>query len=321
MVFFNFMVKPSRMKPPVTLVLSGGGARGIAHIGVIEEIERRGYEIVSVAGTSMGALVGGVYADGALGPFRDWMLSLDKLKVLSLVDFTLSRTGMVKGDRVFQKMKDFIPDTLIENLRIPYAAVAVDLIKKMEVVFREGSLFDAIRASVSIPSVLTPVKTADGLLVDGGVLNNVPINHATRVPGDLLVVSNVNATIPVKRLKISPEEDAKQKSAYQKKIEEFQSHLQKILPHPSPEKPPQNHEERMGYFNLIDKTISLMTDRMAQLAMKDYAPDILIEVSHEACGTFDFYKAGEMVEMGRAAAVSALNVMESEKDPIKTVST
>jgi NTE family protein len=310
MLFFNFMVKPINMKPPVTLVLSGGGARGIAHIGVIEELERRGFEIVSVAGTSMGALVGGVYADRALDPFREWMLSLDKRKVFSLVDFTLSRQGMVKGDRVFHKMKDFIPDTLIENLKIPYAAVAVDLLHKKEVVFREGSLFEAIRASVSIPSVLTPVKTKNALLVDGGVLNNIPINHAARVPGDILVVSNVNATIPVRRPKISPEEDKKRKRAYQKKIEEFQLHLQKILPIGTSGKPAHNHEEKMGYFNLIDKTISLMTDRMAQLSMKNFSPDLLVEVSHDSCGTFDFYKAGEMLEMGREAAAAALDKLE-----------
>jgi NTE family protein len=289
------------------LVLSGGGARGIAHIGVIEELERRGYAIASVTGTSMGALVGGVYADGALNPFRDWMLSLDRRKVLSLVDFTLRKAGMVKGDRVFNKMKDFIPDTLIENLRIPYAAVAVDLIHKKEVVFREGSLFDAIRASVSIPSVLTPVKTADGLLVDGGVMNNIPISHAKRVPGDMLVVCNVNASIPVKRPAISHEEDEKQKRAYQNKIEEFQAYIQKILPHSSSDKQVQSHEERMSYFNLIEKTIGLMTDRMAQMLIKNFEIDLMIEVSHDSCGTFDFYKAAEMVEIGRAAAVYALN--------------
>ena len=248
MFFFNFILIDMRMNTPVTLVLSGGGARGIAHIGVIEELEKRGYEIVSVAGTSMGALVGGVYADGAIVPFRDWMLTLDRRKVLSLVDFTLSRQGMIKGDRVFNKMKDFIPDTLIENLRIPYAAVAVDLINKKEVVFTEGSLFDAIRASVSIPSVLTPVKTKNGLLVDGGVMNNIPINHAKRIPGDMLVVVNVNASVPVNRPKISKEEDEKQKKAYQKKIEEFQAHLQKILPLGHTEKHSRSHEERMGYF-------------------------------------------------------------------------
>ena len=300
------------MKPVVSLVLSGGGARGIAHIGVIEELEDRGYEIASVTGTSMGALVGGVYADGAMDAFKEWMLSLDRRKVLSLVDFTVSRVGLVKGDRVFNKMKDFIPDSLIEELSIPYAAVAVDLINNKEVVFKEGSLFDAIRASVSIPSVLTPVKTEDGLLIDGGVMNNIPVDHASRVPGDLLVVVNVNASIPVALPKISHEEDEKQKRAYQKKIEEFQVHLQKILPHGFTEKHARSHEERMGYFNLIDRTISLMTNHMAQIAMKNFPPDVMIEISRDACGTFDFFKAGELLEMGRAAAVEALNKYESQ---------
>jgi NTE family protein len=311
MDFLSLLVKGKMMKPLVTLVLSGGGARGIAHIGVIEELERRGYEIASVAGTSMGALVGGVYADGALGPFRDWMLSLDKRKVFSLVDFTLSRSGFVKGDKAFKKMKDFIPDTPIEDLNIPYAAVAVDLINNKEVVFREGSLFDAIRASISIPSVLTPVKTTDGLLIDGGVMNNIPIDHVKRVPGDLLVVVNVNASIPVNPTKISHEETDKQKRAYQKKMEEFQAHLYKILPHGSSEKPSPSHEDRMGYFNLIDKTISLMTDHMAQMSLKHFSPDMLIEVSRDSCGTFDFFKASEMIEMGREAAVLALDKLET----------
>lgn len=307
MDFLPLLLKGSTMKALVTLVLSGGGARGIAHVGVIEELERRGYEIVSVAGTSMGALVGGVYADGAMDAFRDWMLSLDRRKVLSLVDFTVSRVGLVKGDRVFNKMKDFIPDTLIEDLKIPYAAVAVDLINNKEVVFKEGSLFEAIRASVSIPSVLTPVKTDDGLLIDGGVMNNIPIEHASRVPGDLLVVVNVNASIPVLVPQISREEDEKQKRAYQKKIEEFQIHLQKILPHGFADKHARSHKERMSYFNLIDRTVSLMTNHMAQMSMKNNPPDVMIEISRDACGTFDFFKASELLEMGRAATVLALD--------------
>ncbi len=300
------------MKPLVTLVLSGGGARGVAHIGVIEELEHRGYEIASVTGTSMGALVGGIYADGAMDAFKDWMLSLDRRKVLSLVDFTVSRVGLVKGDRVFNKMKDFIPDSLIEELSIPYAAVAVDLVNNKEVIFREGSLFDAIRASVSIPSILTPIKTDKGLLIDGGVMNNIPVNHAPRVPGDLLVVVNVNASIPVVLPQISREEDEKQKRAYQKKIEEFQVHLQKLLPHGIAEKHARSHKERMGYFNLIDKTVSLMTNHMAQMSLKYFPPDVMIEVSRDACGTLDFFKAREILEMGRTATIKALNDLESQ---------
>ena len=299
------------MKPKITLVLSGGGARGNAHIGVIEELEGRGYEIASVTGTSMGALVGGIYADEAMVPFKEWMLSLDRRKVFSLVDFTLSRSGLIKGDRVFSKMKDFIPDTLIEDLRIPFAAVAVDLINSKEVVFREGSLFEAIRASVSIPSVLTPVKTADGLLVDGGVMNNIPINHAPRIPGDLLVVANVNARIPVRQPSLSEEEGEKQKRAYQSKIDEFQAHLQKILPQGLKDKQSSSNEEKLGYFDLLDKTISLMTHHMAQMTLKLSEPDVLIEVSRDSCGTYDFFKARELIDMGIEATGKALDKFET----------
>ncbi len=299
------------MKPKITLVLSGGGARGNAHIGVIEELEGRGYEIASVTGTSMGALVGGIYADEAMVPFKEWMLSLDRRKVFSLVDFTLSRSGLIKGDRVFSKMKDFIPDTLIEDLRIPFAAVAVDLINSKEVVFREGSLFEAIRASVSIPSVLTPVKTADGLLVDGGVMNNIPINHAPRIPGDLLVVANVNARIPVRQPSLSEEEGEKQKRAYQSKIDEFQAHLQKILPQGLKDKQSSSTEEKLGYFDLLDKTISLMTHHMAQMTLKLSEPDVLIEVSRDSCGTYDFFKARELIDMGIEATGKALDKFET----------
>jgi len=301
------------MKPVVTLVLSGGGARGNAHIGVIEELERLGYQIVSVTGTSMGALVGGIYADDALAPFKEWMLSLDRRKVFSLVDFSVSRSGLIKGDKVFNKMKDFIPDTSIQDLRIPFAAVAVDLINSREVVFREGSLFDAIRASVSIPSVLTPVKTADGLLVDGGVMNNIPITHAPRVTGDLLVVANVNARIPVQLPKLSHEEGEKQRRAYQNKIDEFQSHLQKILPRGHKDRQSRSNEEKMGYFDLVDKTISLMTYHMAQMSLKQSKPDVLIEVSRDSCGTYDFFKAQELIVMGSEATIKALDTFEAQE--------
>ena len=225
----------------------------------------------------------------------------------------LSQLGLVKGDRVFNKMKDFIPDTPIEDLRIPYAAVAVDLINQREVVFREGSLFDAIRASVSIPSVLTPVRTGDGLLVDGGVLNNIPTSHAPRIPGDLLVVANVNARIPVHLPEVSTEEGEKQRKAYQKKIKEFYEHLHKILPQVTAEKQGQSDEEKLGYFHLIDRTISLMTYHMAQMSLKHYSPDVLIEVSRDSCGTYDFFKADQMVAMGREAAAASLDRLEANK--------
>jgi len=281
----------------VALVLSGGAARGIAHIGVIEELESRGYRISSLAGTSMGALIGGVYATGKLAEIKDFMYSLDRSKVFRLVDFTLSKQGLIKGDRVLKKMKDFVPDMLIEDLSLPYAAVAVDLIKKEEVVFRTGSLYHAIRASISIPSVFTPVKSGNRLLVDGGLLNNLPMAHVERREGDIMVAVHVNADIPLVKPVLSKEGNKKQ-LLYQKKIKEFYHHI-----HPSSS----TDEEKLGYFSLITKSFELMTTRRAEEKIKQFSPEVLINVSIDSCNLYDFYKAEEQVEAGRRAAAEVLD--------------
>lgn len=286
------------MKKKVALVLSGGGARGIAHIGAIEELLLQGYEISSIAGTSMGAVVGGVYAQGRLEEFKEWMLELDRKKVFSLLDFTLSRQGLVKGDKVFNAMQEFIPDIDIRNLKIPYAAVAVDLNKMEEVVFRSGSLYEAIRASVAIPTVLTPVVNGEALLVDGGVMNNIPVDVVKRHRRDKLVVVNVNANIPKPVLSTSKEEVEKSDNIYTKKISEFKASLKKILP--------EKDDHELGYFDLISRTISSMIFHNAQVNLEKYDPDILIEVSRHSCGTYDFFKADEMIEFGRMAAIKIL---------------
>ncbi len=145
-------------KRKVALVLSGGGARGIAHIGAIEALEEAGFEISSVAGTSMGALVGGMFAAGRLAEFRDWICSLDRYKVLGMVDLAFSSEGLVKGNRVMKALKSLVPDVRIERLAVPFAAVSADLVTGREVVFDHGDLFGAVRASISIPSVFQPVR-------------------------------------------------------------------------------------------------------------------------------------------------------------------
>jgi NTE family protein len=281
-------------KKKVALVLSGGGARGIAHIGAIEELLRNDFEITSVAGTSMGAMVGSVYAMGKMDQFRDWLLSLDKMKVFKLVDFTFSSQGLIKGDRVLTEMKKFIEDTRIEDLKIPFAAVSADLINKKEVVFTEGSVYEAIRASIAIPTVFTPVKQNKALLVDGGVLNNIPIDRVKRKRGDILVVVNVNANIPIDRPAEPKKVSEEKNSVYKKKIAEFQDFFHDIFN--------SEREEKLGYFDLIDKTIGLMIYHNAQSSIERHSPDILIKVSRDACATYDFYKAGDLVEIGRHAA-------------------
>lgn len=295
------------MSKSAALVLSGGGARGIAHIGVIRELEKRGYEITSLAGTSMGALVGGIYALGKLDDFQAWLYTLDRLKVFSLVDFTLSRQGLVKGDRVLNRMKEFIPDGDIEDLRIPYAAVAADILSREEVVFTSGSVYDAIRASISIPTVFTPVKTRRRLLVDGGVINNIPIRHVKRTPGDTLVVVNVNADIPVTKPVESRKDEKKKESVYREKIREFQAYLGEILPFGGEDGDGEGPAGNFDYFDLINMTINSMTHTIAQHTLRQYSPDLLIRISGESCGTFDFFKAEEMVGIGRHATQAALD--------------
>lgn len=271
----------------------------MAHIGVIEELEKHGYEISSLAGTSMGAVVGGVYVLGKMEAFKTWMFSLDKMKVFNLVDFTFSSQGLVKGDKVFNKMKEFIADENIENLKIPFVAVAVDLIKREEVVFKRGSLYEALRASVSIPSVLTPVKTNSALLVDGGVLNNIPLNRVHRTPGDLLIAVNVGADVPVVKPILSKKESESRRNVYLEKMISFQNQLKKIAPE-------NEEEEELGYFDLVNRTIGLMMDHIAEMAIENNPPDILINISKESCGTWDFYKSEEMYELGKLAAKQQL---------------
>ena len=164
-------------------MLAGGGARGVAHIGAIEELESQGFEVHAVAGTSMGALVGGMYASGHLEAFKEWMYTLDKYKVFGLVDFALSTEGLVKGDRVMRAMKELVPDVKIEQMPLPFAAVAADLLTGREVVLDRGGLYDAIRASISIPSVFRPVRRG----------NMVLLNRVRREPGDVLVAVDVSA--------------------------------------------------------------------------------------------------------------------------------
>ncbi len=293
----------STEKQKVALVLSGGAARGIAHIGVIEELENRGYEITSIAGTSMGSLVGGVYATGKLTELKEFMYTLDKSKVFRLVDFTLNKQGLIKGDKVLKKMKDFVPDMLIEDLPLPYAAVAVDLINKEEVVFRSGSLYHAIRASISIPTIFTPVKEEHRLLVDGGLLDNLPLDYVDRREGDIMVAVHVNADIPHLKPETSKESVSKH-ALHQKKIKEFYNH---ILPSSS------TNEEKLGYFSLITKSFELMTVRMAEEKIKRFSPEVLINVSRESCNFYDFFKAEEQVEAGRRAAAEVLDTIEKKQ--------
>jgi NTE family protein len=285
------------MKQKVALVLSSGGARGVAHIGVIEELLNNGFNITSISGTSMGALVGGMYATGKLEVYKEWMCSLDKMDVFNLIDFTINTSGIVKGDKIIKEMKKLIPDSNIEDLKIPYSAIATDILSEQEIVFTSGSLYEAIRASISIPSVFVPFKLNNWQLIDGGVLNPIPVNRIERKPNDLLVVVDVNSRIPTPKKKvIAAKTDTKNQSKYLKTI---YKRINQIIP--------KNNKDNVGYFNLINRTSSMMLHRISELTLEQYQPDIMINVSRKVFGTFDFYKSEEIIETGRSATNVAIN--------------
>lgn len=263
-------------KRKAALVLAGGGARGVAHIGAIEELESQGFEITSVAGTSMGALVGGVYASGHLEPFKEWMRALDKYKVFSLVDFALSTEGLVKGDRVMEAMRELVPDMEIEQMPVPFTAVAADLLTGSEVVLDKGGLYDAIRASISIPSVFRPVHREGQVLVDGGTVNPLPLNRVKRAEGDLLIAVDVSA-----RFGANPAHRA---------------------------------NASLNYYKVLIASSQIMQQRITQLMSRLYKPDIMVEMPADSYGMFEFYHSDEIIEAGREATRAALERWTGDKN-------
>jgi len=259
-------MKQTNLSKNVALVLSSGGARGLAHIGAIEELEKQGFKIKSVAGSSMGALVGGFYAAGKLAEYKEWACNLNKMQFFKMLDFTLNKGGIIKGEKVFRELLTFIPNLKIENLPIPFTAIAADIRSKSEKIFTTGSLFRAIRASSSIPSVFTPVKTDGELFIDGSVLNPLPLNRVQRSENDILVAVDVNSF---------HENDTEKEVDY-------------------------------GYFDIVNEATSLMVQRITELTVEKYKPDILIEISRYRHGSYDFYHAEKIIEAGRQAAIESL---------------
>ena len=299
-------------KKNVALVLASGGSRGLAHIGAIEVLEEHGFRITSVAGASMGALVGGIYAAGGLDAFKEWMKTVDRMKVFNLMDFTIGNGGFVKGEKVIDELKSIIPDKLIENLPIPFTAVATDIRHRKEVVFDRGSLYDAIRSSISLPSIFTPNRIGDMLLIDGGVVNPVPVNRVVRTPGDILTAVDLNGPYVEK-----PEEKQEHVKgrirqrldkivdtiADKVKKDEVEAHLLSGSENLETEKEDDND---MGIVTILNESSSVMIQTNADLTLKLYPPDILVRIAKNAYSTMEFYKYDEIVALGRTKMEEAL---------------
>ena len=281
----------------VALVLSSGGARGLAHIGAIEELESNHYHISSIAGCSMGALIGGVYAAGKLNEFREWMKTIDRKKMISLTDFSFSLNHLAKGNRIIEAIMEFVPDMPIEDLPIPYCAVATDLKAGKEVVFNKGSLFEAIRASISLPSFYEPVKRDGMVLIDGGVINPIPLNRVKRKKDDILVGVDVSGHDYEAQW-----EKLHRLTTWQKQDKSLKAQiLDKLIP--------DNIE--FNYYTMLSRTSSLMIRQNSILMVKLMKPDILVDIQMSRYTTFDFDKSEKIIAVGKQKTAKAI----SKHDP------
>ena len=281
----------------VALALSSGGARGLAHIGAIEQLEAQGYHISAIAGCSMGALIGGVYAAGKLEEFRDWMKTIDRKKMLELTDFSLSLNHLVKGSRIIEAIMEFVPDMAIEDLPIPYCAVATDLKAGREVVFDKGSLFEAIRASISLPSFYEPVQRDDMILIDGGVINPIPLNRVKRQPGDILVGVDVSG------------HDYKAQWEKKQALAERRKHDKSLKAQILDKLIPDNID--FNYLTVLSRTSSLMIRQNSILMAQLTHPDILIDIQMSRYGSFDYHLSEKIISIGRLKTSLAISKYEN----------
>ena len=327
------------MGKTVALVLGSGGARGYAHIGVIEELEARGYEIGCIAGSSMGAVIGGIYAAGKLPEYRDWVETLDYLDLLRLLDVSFS-LGAIRGERVFGRIRRFLGEINIEDLPIPYTAVATDLTNQQEVWFQEGCLHQAMRASAAIPSLFTPVVQGSRVLVDGGLLNPIPIVPVVASRCDLIVAVNVNSSnqmqyeLPVierpqalksrldqligalgSHLPFRRREDSELPALLDGSVElEAAGSTRGVVATKASHLHVVENEAPASVLEMINQSIEVMQNSLGQYKIAGYPPDILINVPKRVCRFFEFYKAPELIALGRQITGDSLDKYERHHD-------
>lgn len=278
-------------KKDIALVLSSGGARGLAHIGAIEELESQGYRITSVAGCSMGALVGGIYAAGKMADFREWMRNVDRWTLLTLIDPSLSLSHLLEGKKVMQTVESIVPDVNIEDLPIPFCAVSTDWGRGEEVVFRQGSLLEAIRASISLPGFFNPVRPDGRIMIDGGVMNPIPLNRVERHEGDLLVGVDVSGH--------DYDTQRRAQLALVSRRKKSRNPIKRMIP-----------DNNVNYVSLLTRASSLMIRQNSKLMIELTHPDILIDIQMSRYTGTDYDKSEQIIGIGRSKTHQTLTMQK-----------
>lgn len=302
----------------VALVLGSGGARGLAHIGAIEALEERGYTITSIAGCSMGSIIAGMYAAGQLKEAKEWFLQVDKQLILKMMDFNLmSGNSLVKGERIIKELEKVVPDRPLEELNIPCTIVASDMMNTEEVVFRSGSLFEAVRASISIPLFFKPVQMGHRLLIDGGILNPLPLHLVERTEGDMLVAMDISGkdAMPVDAHYEPIDVDSKiaeltahgipVPKSLENQIRQWSKKVDNIL-----EKRAKDLGRNVNFFGLLDRMSDMQIQQSTLLALRLTPPEVHAVMRQYAYNTFDFDKAEQIIADGKSIMNEALERYE-----------
>ena len=289
----------STKKKTVSLVLGSGGARGWAHIGVIRWLEENGFKIEAISGSSAGALVGGIYAAGKLDEFEQWVCAITKLDIVTLLDFSWLKSGLIKGDKVINTLIELVGDQRIDDLPLAYTAVASDIVAEKEVWIRSGRLFDAIRASMSLPLFFTPFRFKGVDLIDGGVLNPVPIAPTFNDHTDITIAVNLGGPVEARAdATVAVEEASGETSMLRERINRFLMHFKRA----------EREEEGQDWdvYDIASQAFDAMQSTIARQKLAAYPPEIVIDIPRNACGTLEFDRARELIDLGRERAERAM---------------
>jgi len=337
----------------VALALGSGGARGYAHIGVINELDSRGYQVAGIAGSSMGALVGGLYAAGSLDDFADWAKTLTQRAVLRLLDPSITAAGVLRAEKILDTVRDMLGEATIEQLPIPYTAVATDLIAGKSVWLQRGPVDAAIRASIAIPGVVAPYVLDGRLLADGGILDPLPMAPISAVNADLTIAVSLSGPESDTGVNEPPGPETRATTEWLNRLLRSTSALldsntaRSILDTPtarsmlsrfgtSPDSEPTDAQPgsdsadvlldhprdaaipKLGSFAVMNRTIDIAQSALARHQMAAYPPDLLIEVPRSLCRSLDFHRAAEVIGVGREFTARALDTLGHDHTPAVT---
>ncbi|PTP38207.1 serine protease [Vibrio splendidus] len=286
------------MEKTISLVLGSGGARGLVHVGIIRWLIEHGYQIKSISGCSIGALIGGVYAAGKLDEFEEWVTSIDQSDMAMMLDFSWQSSGIFKGDKIIETLRGLIGEISIEDLPIPYTAVAANVAEEKEVWLQSGSLFDAIRASISLPLFFTPHVINGEVLIDGGVLNPVPIAPTFSDKTDFTLAVNLGGEPEMLQQEVIPVSLPTKESNLHEKVVHFIDNLGSSV------------KSKMSFnfaaYDIANQAFDAMQSTIARQKLAAYPADITLEIPRNACGTLEFDRSQEMIDKGYHLAQAKL---------------